>query len=624
MSSAVQQNELRQPSERLSERRRRNQQSKDQTPRWVIPMTGATGKTWLKKRINILFQNTTNQKTHAETYKEWKTISARNNPPYPQLLEIAVNKLKSKTVRLVKNHKSVENRQKAEFLEPFDASMEEKAWEIIDDNPKSPPKQKEQDKPDEDDPIEFLNQHCRNIKLPEPKYTLNTETDSKGTRWYIATVTHDKDQTIYGVGHSESEEEIKVLAAHDAVFSLKDTAEQRHGPDDANEKADGTTEDHTSNSDESNNNEQRSSTQQASQPSITKEDIKTEALEVIKNNMESLMTTHFETMMKTHFDNLLTDSINRMKTTFETILKPIAETTVNSVVASTTENKVNNKFTTTIKTEITKEIQKEVQNSITEDMKKQVLQAATTPIEKTAKQNCDDYFNKTTKPAIEKVQQESTDSINKVSKEKFDAFVKRANRDILEITTNRSGAKKDVKTLYDKCLKDLQESADKHKKNMNKEIEKHTETIEDAAGEAIENIAGVAEHQVNEIYVAANKGKTMAKTQKYAKGANATVTDEYTGQASDVCIIDIHDDDPDDVHYTVEFKNGRQKKISNADLTAQDEVQILRVKPSKLFPDVDVSKLGNPRVSQNPYITPEKTRDDLPSAWDIKNFHSHF
>ena len=44
----------------------KNAQAKDTTPRWDIPMTGATGKSWLKKRAQSFFNKQSNQTTRAE------------------------------------------------------------------------------------------------------------------------------------------------------------------------------------------------------------------------------------------------------------------------------------------------------------------------------------------------------------------------------------------------------------------------------------------------------------------------------------------------------------------------------------------------------------------------------
>lgn len=180
-----------------------------------------------------------------------------------------------------------------------------------------------------------------------------------------------------------------------------------------------------------------------------------------------------------------------------------------------------------------------------------------------------------------------------------------------------------MKKLYEKCNKDKKESSDKHVTDIDDAVEKHIEALEDAAGEGIQSINDVTEHQVNEIYVAANKGKQIVYQPKMTKVNTATYTDQYSGQTTDVKIVDIHDSDPDDIHYTVEFQNGRQKKISAPELVKQNEVQILKVKPSKPFPIVDPSKIADPRRSHNPYVTPPRSSSlDTPTAWDIKNFHS--
>ena len=133
-------------------------------------------------------------------------------------------------------------------------------------------------------------------------------------------------------------------------------------------------------------------------------------------------------------------------------------------------------------------------------MKKQVVQAATIAIEITAKQQSDEYFNKTTKPEIEKIQKQAADGIENVYNNKLDAFVKRANRYILEITTNRTNAKTEMRNLYNKYIKELGEAKDEHVTHLKDDIDRHIETLEDAAGEAIDNISGVTSHQINEIY----------------------------------------------------------------------------------------------------------------------------
>ena len=332
-------------------------------------MTGATGKSWLRKRIEHFFTKTTNQSSHSELYKQWKTLAARNSPPYPPLLDIVVNKIQSRTVRFVKNHQTVENRQKAEFLEQFDPAIEEETWEIINENTgtKTPEKDKEQDNEGESDAMEQLEKYCNDTKQDPPQYIINTEKDKSGTPWYIATVTHQKDQKIFGVGHSESEEESKILAAIDAVFTLNDYVETEHGPDD---NAQGKETSNSTNSDQTNGNpgamsQSSSSTTSTSNENpgemsqfsssttgtsneksgqtateITMEKVKTGALEVMQSTIEN--------MMKNHFDELLKDALNRMKTTFETLLTPLAEEAVKKTIDSTIEIKVNSKISNTI------------------------------------------------------------------------------------------------------------------------------------------------------------------------------------------------------------------------------------------------------------------------------------
>ena len=111
-------------------------------------------------------------------------------------------------------------------------------------------------------------------------------------------------------------------------------------------------------------------------------------------------------------------------------------------------------------------------------------------------------------------------------------------------------------------------------------------------------------------------------------------TDPITDQKCLAWISDIHDQDIDNLFYTVKFATKKELKIATEHLSplASEFVQAHQVKPSKWFPNVDVSLLiansAPTQTAQPPVATPHTIIPDekyhVPNNFDVKAFQQQF
>lgn len=168
-------------------------------------------------------------------------------------------------------------------------------------------------------------------------------------------------------------------------------------------------------------------------------------------------------------------------------------------------------------------------------------------------------------------------------------------------------------------IKGLQEAYDKHHNDMSESLTKHIESLEDSTGEYIQNIEDVATNQVNNVLEGVNRAAAKM-TPKYKTGEEVQYVDEYTGTTCHVEIKQVHMKDDRVQHYTIAFRNGKQKRVFPMELRPTGQDSPYRVLTSKRFPDVQL----DPLERSSHVIQHRQQSYTPPSQSDIVQFHKQF
>lgn len=588
------------PRKQSARQAEKRQKQLNMEPQWITPKSGTDGKLLLKARIDAFFQNSKNEKMQAQLRKEYKTLEKKHNVPYPTLLELVIDKMKAKSVRRVRNHKILQNFQKAQFLEPYKPTMDEReddSWEKLSES--SPGK--EETRPDEHrksdgeqnsvtsqdsatDPVEKIEKYCKTMQQGPPKYNTTEQCATDGTPVYVSVITHETDEKIYGAGSALTKEESIKLAAKEAVEmlerGLKHDSEDEHENDDDSNEVEILHTQKQANNNTSDNAEQTSSMTDSTQQSE----------ETINTNMDlSTLTSEFDKLLKLSFVN--------MKDTIKTLIKPIVEEVYEEVIIAKVEKKCEDKMDaltmdvikTDVKNMVDDNLGSIVDSKIDPELTKRIVTKAANELSTKIKKISQDTYKDSIKPQLEEVIKKGINDISTTAENKIDA----------------------VKDEYNQIQDDLSASYDKF-----------MEDIEDNVGEGIENIVDVTNNHAEQLLKGLRKGKMQSlEKDTWQRGDEVAFADEFTGVTCNVNIVDIHDNGKS-IGYTIGFKNGKRKKVSAV------EIQPKQIQPSKRLPNVDVSLLQPQKTRPARIVSPSKqatsTAIEGPSSTDLVNFHKQF
>ena len=606
----------RKPSKQMPKNDLSNPSSTDD---WIFPWNKTEGESYVRKRIETYFKHFNNLDNHDALKDKWDKIQRHGHSSYPAMLAFAINDLKSQTVRFAPNYKTAIFAEKASYLEPFKFENET-VWST------KPSKSAKIENPSikktgentestvlEDTPLQHyqkaLFDACKPTNI-SPKYESTSKIVNGKTLWNTA-VTHENDAlNINFSGEASTKSASREQAAKNAFEHLKQNPlsaqKVQHNEISANiveeEKEDELVGLVVTN-DNINTNDQDTETEHFSE------------------QQRAIIQKETKTTLEVCFQDFFDKAINSMTTKFDERIRNIVDEAYETSFKSTLQNEIHVQVQKQTSKIIQEAVKKEVESKVTNTMKEKVQNAVFDTISTRAQTECTQIFknqfvlkvNNTIKEsqlAIERKQLEAVETIQDETKASINSLNQLNIRDRSDINTRREQFSKHISKEFDTMMSKLETEANDHISNMNE------------VGDAIKDdlYATKPNHTLSE------PDHIPSKQSMFNKHEEVCFHDTITGQECTAWVLDEHDDDMDNVFYTIRFAN------NNTIRTSQHNISKLNKPKHKLFPNVDADKImsGNKSLHSVHRPSHQQHNSELdqpytePSAFDIKAFHQQF
>ena len=595
-----------------------NEKKDSNTQEWVVPKTKVEGRKFVVQRAEAYFDNYNNLKDHDNLKKTWDELKNRDEVYENDFPAFLIDNLKSSTVQWNKNLKTT-NLKKAQFLDPFNLT-DEVRW-----SKKSPARQKvdESDNPQSLPSSsttyhEKLLQVCRNSHLKKPLLYDTTQSVIDGKTVWTTKVTHDEAHgRINGIGVASTKSASQELAAKHAIQSSAD-----------NPNPPITVIDPEEDDDELINKEIKT------RKNTDDDDVDSE--QYFSEQQRALIQLETKTTMQIHFQQMFNSAIDDMTNSFDKRIR--------TIVDETFDERFTQNFSTEIQTQVEQHslitiqetVKQEVESNVTDIMKEKVQNAVYDSISRKAQSECKQIFQN---QFVLKIKNHIHDAELNIQQKQLDAV-----DTIQDELTNSTNILKQLN------IRDKSEINNKQKHfttAMKNEFNGYLTQLETEVESHINNIAEVGDIVKTEI---TDHGTTISKTMPTTSsptqipsstplfGFNEEImyNDGVTGQNCQAWIMEAHDDDIDDIFYTIKFANGNTMKASQNNLHKLSSNRSSHQR-NKRFPNVNVNQIMStakqyaPQPIVNLSSTPKihsmhqsMTPYSAPSAFDLKAFHQQF
>ena len=302
-----------------------------------------------------------------------------------------------------------------------------------------------------------------------------------------------------------------------------------------------------------------------------------------KQKFEDMLKENLNTM-RDYFDNRITMAIDEA---FEIKVQPI--------IAQEVEKQIKQDSATThIQSEVARYVRKSVTLATNETVIQKITEKVTTDMKAILTNLMTDSETR--------LQNLTTKSHTNISDEFIQInqkLSKQSNKDIDRLQDTCRDLKISINTQYDSHIQNLQTHETTHVNHIN---------------ELAETVTNNMKHI---------QPPKPPKQEYFNIGDNVLYTDDTTGQECNATVVDIHDDDGDQMYYTVELATGKHRKTDNTTLKRLSTTE----KPlCNRFDKVD-GNASPPPVSSTaiPPDNDSKTSTALePTAFDIRSFLSQF
>ena len=577
-----------------------------ETPEWQFPETKSHGRQLVTNRVEAYFKNFNSLPNHDQLKAEWTRLKEKTSTPYhPSLLEFIINKLESKSVQYMPNYTTCVQLKKAKFLEPFSIDMETN-WFV---------KPASTSVPVTTTYHEQLLQICHNTFKNIPMTYSSTDTTIDGKQVWTTEVSHAQSYgRIQGSGTASTKSASQEQAAKHALEYLAQNPVGGY-------TTTNTPKTHT----KTNATVVEPEKDELVDVIITTNDNTDDddSAEHFSQQQLALIQKETKTTMQICFQDFFDKAIDNMASIFDKRIHTIIEETFESHFNEKFSHEIQKHVESQTLLSIQKEVKNEVQSKVTDHMKEKVQNAVFNAISNRAQVECKQIFQN---QFVRKVNNHITTAELEIQKRQVEAIERiqdevKSGENTLKQLNIRDRA--DINTRRNQLNKSLKNDFDGYLAQMENEVEEHINNIND--------VTATLKQQLQDIpYTKPPPVPEPVPSHKPFFDANENViyTDTTTGQQCHAWIVEEHDEDVDNIYYTIKFVNNNIMKTAQHNLTKIPTANSTH----PLFPNVNVEQIMSTTrspllpVMSHPIASRNISTDKYlaPSPFDLKAFHQQF